>query len=93
MPFFLELSPDFEEDYARFCSKNNAFKTAVDSKVQQILYNLDFFPSHYKPLSGKLSGVRRVHVFSSFVLLFEVFEKPKVVRILKLEHHDKAYKI
>jgi len=35
--------------------------------------------------------VRRVHVQTSFVLLFEVMEDTKTVRLIALKHHDEAY--
>jgi len=37
-----------------------------------------------------LQGLRRVHI-GSFVLVYEVFENPTTVRVLKYKHHDEAY--
>jgi mRNA interferase RelE/StbE/toxin YoeB len=83
----LEASPEFEEDYAGKCRKNKAFRNAVDKKITQIQEN----PLHYKPLQAPMQGVRRVHVQTSFVLLFEVMEDTKTVRLIALKHHDEAY--
>ncbi|HLC48127.1 MAG TPA: type II toxin-antitoxin system mRNA interferase toxin, RelE/StbE family [Candidatus Norongarragalinales archaeon] len=59
----------------------------INRKVEEILLN----PSHYKPLRGDLHGARRVHIGGSFVLLFEVDEKNRIVRLLDFGHHDKIY--
>lgn len=89
MPWTLEVSPEFEREYRKLCGKNAAFRKAVNKKIDQIVEQ----PMHYKPLRAPLQGVRRVHVAGSFVLLFEPDPKPKVVRLLRLAHHDEAYGI
>lgn len=87
MAWELEVARSFERDYRKLCSTNAKFRRAVDRKVDQILMH----PLHYKPLRAPLAGVRRVHVASSFVLLFEADERRGVVRLLRLAHHDEAY--
>jgi len=87
MPWQLEVSPEFVRDYRKLCKKDAILRTAVDKKVAQILQQ----PLRYKPLRGPLKGVRRVHVASSFVLLFEPREQKRTVRLLRLAHHDEAY--
>ena len=85
----LEVSKRFEEDYRRLCRRNAGFRAAVDKKVAQILEN----PGHYKPLRAPFQGVRRAHVQGAFVLLYEEAKAAKVVRFLRLAHHDEAYGI
>lgn len=87
MPWSLEVSPEFERDYRRFCAKNKGFRSAVDKKVAQVLDN----PLHWKPLRASMQGVRRVHIGGASVLLFEPDAKRSVVRFLRLAHHDEAY--
>jgi len=84
----LEVSPEFEGDYRRHCSRNAGLRRAVDRKVAQIVT----IPLHFKPLRAPLQGVRRVHI-GPFVLLFEPDEERKVVRLVRLAHHDEAYGI
>ncbi|MFH0922796.1 MAG: type II toxin-antitoxin system RelE/ParE family toxin [Candidatus Micrarchaeota archaeon] len=91
MAYSIEASPDFLRDYKKLCSKNSVFKQAVDLKIRQICEALEFNPEHYKPLAAPLAGVRRVHV-GSFVLLFDVDKTRKTIKLLVLEHHDRAYK-
>jgi mRNA-degrading endonuclease RelE of RelBE toxin-antitoxin system len=38
-----------------------------------------------------MHGSRRVHNGSSFVLIYEVDEKAKMVKMLDFGHHDKVY--
>ena len=88
MTWSLQVSPEFEDDYRRLCSRNAGLRRAVDRKVAHIVAN----PLHYKPLRAPLQGVRRVHL-GPFVLLFEPDEAREVVRLLRLAHHDEAYGI
>lgn len=88
MAYAIKASPEFKEDYKKRCSENLGLKQAVNKKVMQVVKN----PLHFKPLHAPLQGVRRVHVAKSFVVLFEVVEERKTVRLLRLAHHDEAYK-
>lgn len=90
MAYSLEASPAFEKDYKKLCSRNAAFGRITDAKIAQIAETAEDGPGRYKPLKAPLAGVRRVHI-GSFVLLFEILEKSKAVRLLRLEHHDLAY--
>lgn len=54
---------------------------AINKKINQILID----PSQLKPLKHPLEGLRRVHI-GSFVLIYEVIEDSKTVRILKYKH-------
>jgi len=87
MEWALEASREFERDFRKLCAKNAKLRRTVERKVEQILLQ----PTYYKPLRAPLEGIRRVHVAGSFVLLFEPDEKRRVVRLLRLAHHDEAY--
>jgi len=84
----LEVSPEFEDDYRKHCGRDAGLSRAVERKVAQIVEN----PLHYKPLRTPLQGVRRLHI-GSFVLLFEPDLARRVIRLLRLAHHDEAYGI
>jgi len=68
--------------------KNSEFKKAVENKFRQILEDPHRFKSLHYPLQNK----KRVHILKSFVMVFEIDEKKKVVRILDLDHHDNIYR-
>ena len=86
LTYALEVSAEFEKDYRKKC-RDRGFKAALEKKTRQVLEN----PSHYKPLQAPMHGIRRVHLTSSFVLLYEIVESSKTVRLLALKHHDEAY--
>ncbi len=63
--------------YKAFCKKRD-----------EILEN----PQHYKNLRHDLSDKRRIHVYSSFVLVYAVDIHTMTVRFLDYDHHDKIYR-
>ena len=56
-------------------------------KMEEILQN----PHHYKPLSHDVEHLRRVHVDSSFVLVFSINENDEIVLFVDIDLHDKIY--
>lgn len=59
---------------------------AVEKKIKQTLAN----PHHFKPLRAPMQHLRRVHV-GSFVLVYSIDEKNKIVTIEDYAHHDEVY--
>ena len=84
--YCLEIEEDVIKLFRKLCKKDRKQLEAVNKKIQQILEE----PLQFKPLKNPLEGLRRVHV-GSFLLIYEVFENPKQVRVLKYKHHDEAY--
>jgi addiction module RelE/StbE family toxin len=82
----LEIEEDVIKLFRKLGKKDRKQLEAVNKKIQQILEA----PLQFKPLKYPLEGLRRVHV-GSFVLIYEVLENPKRVRVLKYKHHDEAY--
>jgi len=60
----------------------------INMKVQNILKD----PYRYKPLKKPLQNKRRVHIGGSFVLIYEINKKEKVVTLFDFDHHDNIYK-
>ena len=56
-------------------------------KIKEILED----PYRSKPLRGDMAGIRRVHI-RHFVLIYEILENEKIVRLLDYEHHDNIYR-
>jgi mRNA-degrading endonuclease RelE of RelBE toxin-antitoxin system len=86
MAYELLVSDCCEEALSKHCKKNSVLREAVDKKIRQVLEN----PYHFKPLGYPLQNMRRVHI-GSFVLIYDVIEETKTVRLLKFSHHDEAY--
>ena len=85
MSYSLEIS---EQADKKFSKLRKGQMEIINNKVQQILDN----PHHFKPLRGDLAGARRVHIDKSFVLIYEIMENERLVRILDYDHHDRIYK-
>ena len=84
--YSLEIEESVYKEFKKLAKKDKKQLEAVNKKIQQILTT----PLQSKPLRYPLEGLRRVHI-GSFVLIYEVCENPKTVRILKYKHHDEAY--
>ncbi|MFH1505913.1 MAG: type II toxin-antitoxin system mRNA interferase toxin, RelE/StbE family [archaeon] len=87
MRFDLVISDKADKKFRKLLNKNRKQLEIVNKKILQIRET----PHHYKPLRGDMYSTRRVHIDKSFVLLYEIDEVNKVVRILDYEHHDKVY--
>jgi YafQ family addiction module toxin component len=85
--YFLEVEESCQHAIAKKCRKNKPLQNALSAKITQIREN----PYAFKPLRAPLEGTRRVHVLSCFVLIYDVVEERKTVRLLKFAHHDEAY--
>jgi mRNA interferase RelE/StbE/toxin YoeB len=87
MQYGIVVSEIADRKFRKLAKKNPKQMGMVSKKVQQIAGN----PYHYKPLRGDMHGARRVHIDSSFVMIYEIDEDNKVIRILDYDHHDVIY--
>ncbi|MEZ5336020.1 MAG: type II toxin-antitoxin system mRNA interferase toxin, RelE/StbE family [Methanolobus sp.] len=87
MEYCIVVSGLADKKFMKLAKKNPKQMSIISKKVQQIAHN----PHHYKPLRGDLHGARRVHIDSSFVLIYEIDETNKEIRILDYDHHDVIY--
>ena len=60
----------------------------IDRKIKEILKN----PHRFKSLTGKMSGIKRVHIGKSFVLIYTILENEKIVKLLDYDHHKDIYR-
>lgn len=88
MAYSLEISEHLNKVFEKLAKRDRVTIKAINKKVNEILIN----PYHYKPLKAPMQNLRRVHISGSFVLLFKIDEKRKVVQLVEFEHHDRAYK-
>ncbi len=84
MEYIVEFSSQFEKSMKKLEKKDKALFSQIQKKLIDIVQD----PVHYKSLKNVLAGYRRIH-FGPFVLVFKIEEN--VVRIISLDHHDKAY--
>ncbi len=84
MSYEIRFSTQFEKSLSKLKKKSPTFYKQVKNKIGEIYDN----PEHWKPLKQPEAGRRRAHV-GSFVIKYVM--RNKVINILTLDHHDKAY--
>ena len=84
MEYIVEFSSQFEKSMKKLKKKDKILFTKIQKKLIDIVQN----PEHYKSLKNVLAGYRRIH-FGPFVLIYKI--ENNVLRIISLDHHDKAY--
>ena len=81
-----EIKPSLRDMFKKLSKKDKEAYEQILNKTKEII-NCEN-PEHYKPLRNVLAGYRRLH-FGSFVLIYTI--EGNVVRIISLDHHDRAY--
>ncbi|MFT4326163.1 MAG: type II toxin-antitoxin system RelE family toxin [Candidatus Woesearchaeota archaeon] len=78
------------KDLSKLKKKANKRYLIIKAKIEEILtvHSVE----HYKNLKKPLQDYKRVHIDSSFVLIFSYNAKDDSVRFVKLEHHDTVYR-
>ena len=84
MDYIIEFSLEFERSIKKLKKKDKLLFTKIQKKLIEIVQN----PEHYKPLRNVLAGFRRIK-FGHFILIYKI--EDKIVRIISLDHHDRAY--
>jgi len=84
MAYIIEFSSQFEKSIKKLKKKDKTLFNQIQKKLIDIIQN----PERYKTLRNVLAGYRRIH-FGPFVLVYKI--EKNVVRIISLDHHDKAY--
>lgn len=85
--YSLFISETLEAKLTRLGKTDRNTFTIISKKVREIQIN----PYRFKPLRHDLKGLRRVHINKSFVLIYEIIESEKAVRLLDFDHHDTIY--
>ena len=69
--------------------KDKIMYNAIMNKMQEIIDSEDV--NHYKNLRIPLQHLKRVHIKSSFVLVFKYTELDDKVFFYDFDHHDQIY--
>lgn len=70
--------------------KDKVMYKILMKKMEQIIASQDL--NHYKNLRKPLEDFKRVHIKSSFVLLFKYIQSEDKIMFFDLDHHDNIYK-
>ena len=85
----LEIKPTADKIFKKFAKKNKKQLIMIYKKIQEIRSK----PNHeYKHLRPPLQNFSRVHIYSYFVLIFDINHTEEIVTIYYFGHHDDAYK-
>jgi len=85
----LEIKEEADKIFRKLAKKNKSQLIIIHKKIEEIRLN----PNHiYKFLTRPLQTFNRVHIDSSFVLIFKISHERKVITIYYYDHHDNAYK-
>ena len=84
MEYTIEFSSQFEKSMKKLKKKDKILFNQIQKKIIDLVRN----PDRYKSLGNIFVGYRRLH-FGPFVLIYKI--EKNVVRIITLDHHDKAY--
>ncbi len=78
------------ERIKKISKKDKDMYNILFKKIKEIVNSTDL--NHYKNLRKPLQEFKRVHIKSSFVLIFKYdYSKDRIV-FYDLDHHDKIYK-
>ena len=83
----LEIKTSLRKKLKKLGKKNPKQVEIIVKKLEEVLQN----PQHYKNLRKPLQNWKRVHIDKSFVLVFKINHKSKVVDVYYFDHHDKVY--
>ena len=86
MVYTLDVSENLDRVFFKLSKKDKLQFEILHRKIKEILEN----PQIGEPLTGNMAGQRSVHV-RNFVLIYEILEKEKVVKLLDYDHHDVVY--
>ena len=85
----LYIKPTADRIFKKLVKKERRQLIIIDRKIQGIREN----PHHeYKHLRKPLEDFYRVHIDSSFILIFAIDHADERVTVYYFGHHDSAYK-
>ena len=84
MTYNIEFSSQFEKSIKKLKKKDKILFNQIQKKLIDIVQN----PERYKSLGNVFARYRRLH-FGPFVLIYKI--EKNTIRIISLDHHDKAY--
>ncbi|MBN1940740.1 MAG: type II toxin-antitoxin system mRNA interferase toxin, RelE/StbE family [Candidatus Diapherotrites archaeon] len=88
LAYSLKRKPHLDKVFSKIAKKDPIQLQAIWKKIKQVLED----PHRFKPLSATMKNKRRVHIYKSFVLVYEIHEKEKIVELWDYDHHDNIYK-
>ncbi len=86
--FSIEIKPKAYKKILKLQKKSPIRYLILKKKVNEIVSDT----KSYKNLGSELSGLQRVHIDKSFVLIFKIDKNLQIVTLIDFDHHDNIYK-
>lgn len=83
----LDIKEEANRIFKKLAKKDPKQLKIIGKKLDEIRRN----PEGYKPLRKPLHGFNRVHIDTSFVLIFQVDHASKIITVFYYAHHDEVY--
>ncbi|MBM3229583.1 addiction module toxin RelE [Candidatus Parvarchaeota archaeon] len=90
--YYFDYSDKLKLTVKKLAKKDPKRCEILAKKIKEVVQSDEASIEHYKNMQYGLSDYKRVHIDSSFVLLFRVFREKKFILFVSLKHHDEAYK-
>lgn len=90
--FKFTLTDELKSIIEKLVKKDKKRVEIINKKIKQIVNSDVAFIEHYKNLKHDLKDFKRVHINSSFVLVFKVDIKNNFILFVDFDHHDRIYK-
>ena len=85
-----EIKPHLQKILQKLFKKDRVAYDAVMKKIEEVISCAEV--EHYKNLRYSLKDKKRVHVASSFVLIFSYDKTRNFISFLDYDHHDNIYR-
>jgi len=90
--FNFDLTDELRSIIEKLTKKDKKRVEIINKKIKQIVNSDLTSIDHYKNLRHDLKDFKRVHIDSSFVLVFKVDIPNKFILFVDFDHHDNIYK-
>lgn len=84
-----EIKPDLQKILTKLKKRD---KTAFEQIVKKVKEIVNSDPESYKNLQYGLKQFKRVHIKSSFVLVFHYDKQKQFISFFDYDHHDNVYR-
>lgn len=88
MTYSLAVRKSVDDLFSKLAKRDPTRLRGVERKMEQILAD----PHHFKPLKAPLQHLMRVRLAGSYVLVYSIDEKNRLIIIEDYAHHDEIYR-
>ena len=89
--FDFDLTDELKLILKKLAKKDHQRVEIIKKKIKEIISCYHNSINHYKNLRYNLKECKRVHIDSSFVLIFKVDIEKNFIIFINFDHHDNIY--